>query len=254
MSSSAAQLAFIQDDFRTAGIDFEHCVYYDDCPFVSSCILINEKNGSRTIVHSNRVPDLKLNEFKALKLSKYKWIHFEGRNILEIKKMIEHVREYNAHVSKDGGRPIPVSVEMENLIPHVLELAPLGDLVIVGKDMARDQGYNDMTETAKEIAKLAKPGAVVVVPWGELGAALYARDTGELQLFPAYPPARVVDTLGAGDSFIAGLLYSLCQGQDARTAVDTANLIGGIKCGLPGYKGIGDEFRRQLLKRSTKTV
>jgi len=250
MSSAAAQLAFIQNDFRSAGIDFEHCVYFDGYPFVSSCIFINQQNGSRTIAHSNRIPDLKLDDFKALDLSKYKWIHFEGRNIDEVKKMIEHVRKYNASLDEHkGSRAIPVSVEMENLIPGVLELAPLGDIVVVGKDMALPAGYTDMKETARGIARLARPGAAVVVPWGELGAALCFQETGEVQVFDAHPPTTVVDTLGAGDSFIAGLLYSLCQGQDVRTAVQVANITGGIKCGIPGYKGIGERFKKEMLKR-----
>lgn len=41
-------------------------------------MLINSQNGSRTIIHSNKnLPELVIDDFKKLDLSKYSWIHFE---------------------------------------------------------------------------------------------------------------------------------------------------------------------------------
>lgn len=51
---------------------------------------------------------------------------------------------------------------------------------------------------------------VVVVTRGEKGSLAYDGET-----FYAYGivPCKVVDTMGAGDSFIAGFLYAVCQGK-----------------------------------------
>lgn len=69
---------FTKRDFQTHNINIENAVTYHNqvCPF--STVLINEKNGSRTIIHSNKnMPELKLSDFRKLDLNQYSWIHFE---------------------------------------------------------------------------------------------------------------------------------------------------------------------------------
>ena len=58
-----------------------------------------------------------------------------------------------------------------------------------------------------------KPGAKLVVPWGDKGAAGYDSKTGESLTSPTFPPPEgLVDSLGAGDSFNAALIGSLAHG------------------------------------------
>jgi ketohexokinase len=53
-------------------------VYYEACDAPTSVVIINQTNGSRTIIHSNKnLPELTLDNFKKLDLSRYSWIHFE---------------------------------------------------------------------------------------------------------------------------------------------------------------------------------
>ncbi|MEO7446818.1 MAG: carbohydrate kinase [Humibacillus sp.] len=70
--------------------------------------------------------------------------------------------------------------------------------------------------------------AVVVVTRGGEGALLRVTATGELQALPA-PRVDVVDTVGAGDSFMAGLVSGLLDagllgGEEGRRALRAANL------------------------------
>jgi fructokinase len=70
--------------------------------------------------------------------------------------------------------------------------------------------------------------AVVVVTRGGEGALVGITATGELQALPA-PQVAVVDTVGAGDSFMAGLVSGLLDagllgGEDARRALRAATL------------------------------
>lgn len=53
---------------------------------------------------------------------------------------------------------------------------------------------------------------------------------------PATPPARLVDTLGAGDTFNAGLIHSLSEGKSLETALQFACNIAGAKCGMAGFE------------------
>ena len=57
----------------------------------------------------------------------------------------------------------------------------------------------------------AKGPKVAVVTRGEKGSLAY---DGEHFYRGDIVPCQVVDTMGAGDSFIAGFLYGLMRGQD----------------------------------------
>lgn len=59
--------------------------------------------------------------------------------------------------------------------------------------------------------------AVLVCAWAEEGADALGPD-GRLLHSDAFPPPRVVDTLGAGDTFNASVIFSLSQGEYAREA------------------------------------
>src|SRR3569623_1531043 len=57
---------------------------------------------------------------------------------------------------------------------------------------------------------------------------------GELYHSPAFPPPRVVDTLGAGDTFNAGLIDARVRGLAVREALEQACRLAGRKCGQEG--------------------
>lgn len=54
--------------------------------------------------------------------------------------------------------------------------------------------------------------ATLVCAWAEEGADALGPD-GQLLHSDAFPPPRVVDTLGAGDTFNASVIFSLSKGE-----------------------------------------
>ena len=91
----------------------------------------------------------------------------------------------------------------------------------------------------------------VIVPWGELvrfqlrtlnfqfqGVVGRSNSTTPLIKQQAYKIEKVVDTLGAGDCFIAAALYYLNKQASLNTVLEKACLIAGRKCGKRGLLGL----------------
>lgn len=59
---------------------------------------------------------------------------------------------------------------------------------------------------------LIYPRAVLICAWAEKGADALGPD-GVIVHSDAFPPESLVDTLGAGDTFNAGVIYTLSNGE-----------------------------------------
>ena len=58
---------------------------------------------------------------------------------------------------------------------------------------------------------------------------------------PAFQPPCVVDTIGAGDTFNAGLINARLQGLSLADALSAVSRLAGRKCGQQGFTGIADD-------------
>lgn len=75
-------------------------------------------------------------------------------------------------------------------------------------------------------------------PWGAEGAVAVDTKTDASYSAKAYPPANVIDSLGAGDTFVAATIHRLCAGESLNESIDFGCRIAGAKIGLIGYDGI----------------
>lgn len=111
--------------------------------------------------------------------------------------------------------------------PVLRTLAERADLVFGGEDefaLIADAGED-------AAASLAARGAEVVVKRGRAGATIL--HGGDRIDGPGFA-VEVVDTVGAGDAFVAGYLAARLDGADPRARLTQANACGALLCMTPG--------------------
>ncbi|KAK2789744.1 hypothetical protein FQN52_005869 [Onygenales sp. PD_12] len=141
-----------------------------------------------------------------------------------------------------------ISVEIEKPGREGLqELAAAADVVFYSKSWAVGNGYESAMECLEAQSPLTPKATLLCCTWGEKGAALMDKQQGTSANSPAYKlgQAQVVDTIGAGDTFIAAILYALIYrgkpagGFDVDSLVGFANQIAGRKVEREGFEGLG---------------
>ncbi|XP_033001165.1 ketohexokinase isoform X3 [Lacerta agilis] len=227
---------FIVSDFGRCNVDVSHLVRHSRGEMPCACCLVNCQNGSRTVtLYDTNLPEVTAADFEQVNLSRYKWIHWEGRNASEQVKMIQRVEAHNRTCPPSDR--VTTSVEVEKTRPELYQLFSYGDVVFVSKDVAKAWGFYSAAEAVQGLRRHLKPGATLVCAWAEEGADAIGPD-GVLVHSDAFPPEVVVDTLGAGDTFNAAVILALSRGRPLAEAITYGCQVAGRKCGVHGYDGI----------------
>ena len=194
----------------------------------TSYICLNRRNGSRTIIHFSNLPEYTYEDFARIDLSAYEWLHFEGRNVAAMRFMLERVR---------CERPdLPISLEIEKARPAIRTLFKGANLLLFSRVYAESLGFTEPMAFLRTTA-VRVPATDLVCTWGAQGAWALSK-YGEEFSSPAFPPAKLVDTLGAGDTFNAGIINALVRGSGLAEALEAANSLAGKKCGIVGFEGL----------------
>lgn len=220
----------IAADLRQHGVELDHCqtVVAGHSPL--SCITHNLQTGSRTIVHYRDLPEYPAEAFAAIALAEFDWFHFEGRNPAQLRLMLDQLQRVRVDQ--------PISLEVEKVRPGIESLFAQADILLLSRAYAQAQGYLTPEAVFAYLQTLAHPG-IQVCSWGEQGA--YARQAGADVLHqPAQVLAHICDSVGAGDTFNAGLIHSLLGGQPLSAALAYANELAARKLQQLGFDRLLD--------------
>ncbi|MEJ2644139.1 MAG: PfkB family carbohydrate kinase [Gammaproteobacteria bacterium] len=220
----------IVDDLSAHDVDTGFCRRLPSGAMPTSYVTLNRRNGSRTIVHYRDLPEFGFDDYRAIDLVGVDWLHCEGRNVEDTCRMLADAAVRHPDLRR--------SVEVEKPRPGVEALFGHAELLLFSRSYARASGYAS-AEALLRWARGRAPSADLVCSWGEAGA--WALDRSDRLLHsPAFAPPRVIDTLGAGDTFNAGLIAGCLRGWSLERALQGACRLAGRKCGQAGLSGLDE--------------
>lgn len=230
MASLAADTAAKQlvEGLKQRKIDAQHIQRFIKGQTPTSYVLQSNQTGSRTITHFRALEELSFDYFAKVEIEQYDWLHFEGRNIENLSGMLNIARTFLTHQ--------PISLEVEKAREGIEALFPLANVLIFSHHYAQQTGYETAESLLKHVQTLA-PNSQLICTWGKEGAWFRAPD-GTIQHQPALQLEHTIDTLGAGDTFNAGLIDALIRQQPLDEAVRSACALAARKCQQQGFDNL----------------
>ncbi|WP_018873131.1 PfkB family carbohydrate kinase [Thioalkalivibrio sp. ALJ16] len=214
------------DRLQGLGLELDACVRHPGAT-PTSHILRSQETGSRTIVHHRDLPELSATDLAAVPWPEYDWLHFEGRNPPELARILASAR---AEIVDQ-----PISLELEKPRAGLDACMRYADVIMLSRAWAAtiaDTPASAVTALAERF-----PDRILTVTAGAAGAWLVAR--GQLHHCPPTPGLRVVDSVGAGDTFNAGLIHALVSGGPPEQALRSAVRLAERKLEQTGLAGLG---------------
>jgi ketohexokinase len=216
----------VERTFEHFGVDARSAVRLTSGSIPTSYVTLSESSGSRSIVHHRDLPEYHADAFRRLDLNAYDWVHFEGRAIAELHDMLDVVARHPS---------LSTSLEVEKPREGIEALFHKADVLLFSYVYAMSRGFED----ANSLLNSLPAGSLATCSWGAQGA--WAIDEQPSILYePALHLDRIVDTLGAGDVFNAGLISALSRGQPLESALAGAVALASSKCtheGVPLTQG-----------------
>jgi sugar/nucleoside kinase (ribokinase family) len=189
-------------------------------------IVIDERSGERTIIW-NRDELLTYDEkdapLDAAALGKV--LHFTPHDTKACLRM--------ARAAKENGAI--VSIDIDNVFEGVEELLPFVDILISAVEFPEKLvGIKDKKKSLHEIK--SRFGCKIVGMTLGAGGSMLLCENEFVETEGFAVPGGCKDTTGAGDSFRAGLLYGLLNGETVETSARMANAVAALKCRALGAR------------------
>lgn len=230
---------YIRNFVRGEGIDISQVELMDGYPTSLNFKEIMEDGSVRTFYYREKSPTLTMtsHDLDETYFKNAKILHITGifpaidsKNIPIIDKAISLAKKYGLKISFDPNIRLKLwskeeaKVALSAILPNV-------DILLAGdEEMDIILGVSD----PKEIIERSKELGItyIAVKQGDKGSVGYFNN--ELIESPPVKPRKVVDTVGAGDGFDAGVIYGILHDWPLKKTLEFANTIGSMVVGVTG--------------------
>ncbi len=138
-------------------------------------------------------------------------------------RVLEIAEKWGIKVSFDPNIRQKLWQDQEKMRNTLLEIIKKVDIILPGIEEAELLlGISDPEKAAEKFYQLM--GGTVVLKLGEKGSLYYNGE--QMARVPAFEIEDVIDPIGAGDAFAAGLIAGLLREMELKEAVELANLVG----------------------------
>ena len=176
---------------------------------------------------------LSAEDLAQLDLSDYSVLHMTGilpalsdSTRAATRLLLRMAREKGVRFSFDPNLRPQLWPDQQTMVDFMNEVAAQSDVVLPGIAEAKILcGLDDPEAVADHYLKTG--AKLVIVKVGSKGA--YYASAQERGLVPGFTVKKVVDTVGAGDGFAAGVLSALMEGLPVAEAVRRGNAVGAIQ-------------------------
>lgn len=225
---------YVREALRTEGVDVSH-VAEDDARPTGFMLKSRSDDGQDPKVEYYRrgsaASVLSLDDFDADYFTGARHLHVTGITPAlsgSAAQLVEHamrrMREAGRTISFDPNLRPTLWPDEATMRGHINRLAALADWVLPGLAEGRRLTGVDAPQAIADFY-LDQGAQAVIVKLGAEGSLMKGRD-GELRLVPGVPVPRVVDTVGAGDGYAAGIISARLDGRSWPLALARANWVG----------------------------
>ncbi|KAE9555550.1 hypothetical protein FO519_001221 [Halicephalobus sp. NKZ332] len=106
------------------------------------------------------------------------------------------------------------NVQLCASLPENNEILKMYDLIFMSKDFSKAKGWTDGNSAILGLReKYEAEGKTIICPWGEKGVFAIDPSIDDSPFFVKGIPVKAIDTLGAGDCFIAASIWGMYSGK-----------------------------------------
>lgn len=205
----------IKDEFKEIGVNIKYLYSSDDYRTISSHIIVNKSNGSRTILsyqaNSNEMPDINIKDEIDI-------LFLDGHEYNMSKKLIE--QHPSAIVIIDAGRDCK----------EVKELCKLSDYVVCSKEfmeLASGITFDSKSNLETSFEKLESLFNTHIIVTLEDAGCAYRNSLNQVEIIPSIK-VKAIDTTGAGDIFHGAFVYGIVKNWPMEKILRFSNVAGAM--------------------------
>jgi 2-dehydro-3-deoxygluconokinase len=223
---------------RGEGVDMDDVGFVEGYPTSLNFKEIREDGSGKTFYYRYQSPILTLEpeDITEAMLEGISIVHLTGvflaidpKNVAVAKYLIKLAKEKEIPVSFDPNIRLKLWT-IEEARKAYFEIFPSVDILLTGLEEIKLITGSDVQSSLGDFAKQYNIDQLVIKD-GANGSKLFTNDTWYVEeAFKVTP----VDTVGAGDGFDAGYLYSLLKGHSIRERLRFANAVGAIVTTVSG--------------------